>query len=412
MHQAVDVARQADEDAEVGDGLDLAADLVAAVEVLGELLPRIGLALLEAERDAATLLVHIQHHDLDFLAGVHDFRRIDVLVGPVHFGHVHQALDAVLDLHERAVVGDVGDLAEHAGVGRIAPGNVLPRIRAELLEAQAHARTLAIELQDAHFDLIADLDDFRRMLDALPRHVGDVQQAIDAAQVDERTVVGEVLDRAVHHGAFLQVVHERAALGGEFLLDHRAARHHDVIALLVELDDFELERLAFEVGGIAHRAHIDERARQERADILDLDGEATLDAAGDHTGHDLGVIEGRLQARPGAGTLGLLARQTRLAIAILNRIQGHLDHVASLDFELTALVLELFDGDDGFGLQSDVDDDDVIGDIDHQPLEDHPGADALVGETILEQLGETFCHTFTCTLRLACQSERHPAIQG
>ena len=235
------------------------------------------------------------------------------------------------------------------------------------------------------------------MLDALPRHVGDVQQAIDAAQVNERTVVGEILDRALHHGAFLQVVHERAALGGELLLDHRAARHHDVIALLVQLDDLELERLAFEVRGITHRAHIDERARQERADILDLDGEATLDAAGDHTGHDLGIVEGRLQARPGAGTLGLLARQTRLAIAILNGIQRDLDHVASLDFELTALVLELFDGDDGFGLQSDVDDDDVIRDIDHQPLEDHPGTDALVGETISKSSAKLSVIPSTCT---------------
>ncbi len=48
MHQTVDVARQADENAEVGDGLDLAADLVAAVEVLGELLPGVGLALLQS----------------------------------------------------------------------------------------------------------------------------------------------------------------------------------------------------------------------------------------------------------------------------------------------------------------------------------------------------------------------------
>ena len=68
--------------------------------------------------------------------GVHDLGRVDVLVGPVHFGHVDQAFDAVLDLDERAVVGDVRDLAEHARVRRVAAGNVLPRIRAELLEAQ------------------------------------------------------------------------------------------------------------------------------------------------------------------------------------------------------------------------------------------------------------------------------------
>jgi hypothetical protein len=102
---------------------------------------------------------------------------------------------------------------------------------AQLLEAQRHARALAVELQDAHFDLVADLDHFGRMLDALPGHVGDVQQAVDAAEVDERAVVGEVLDRALDDRAFLQVVQQRFALGAEFALDHRAARNHHVVAL-------------------------------------------------------------------------------------------------------------------------------------------------------------------------------------
>jgi hypothetical protein len=29
------------------------------------------------------------------------------------------------------------------------------------------------------------------MLDALPRHVGDVQQAVDATEIHERAVVGD-----------------------------------------------------------------------------------------------------------------------------------------------------------------------------------------------------------------------------
>ena len=85
-----------------------------------ELLPRIRLALLDAERDAATLFVDVEHHDFDFLADVHDLRRVDVLVGPVHLGHVHQAFDALFDLDEAAVVGDVRDLAEQARAGRVA----------------------------------------------------------------------------------------------------------------------------------------------------------------------------------------------------------------------------------------------------------------------------------------------------
>ena len=210
VHQAVDAAGQADEQAEVGDRTDLAADLVAAVVVVGELAPRIRLALLDAERNATTLLVDVEHHDLDFLADVHDLGRVDVLVGPVHLGDVHEAFDAFLDLDEAAVVGNVRDLAEQPRARRIAARDVLPRIGAELLEAEADALTLAVELEDAHFDLVADVDDFRRMLDALPRHVGDVQQAVDAAEVDERAVIGEVLDDALDDRAFLQLVEQLA----------------------------------------------------------------------------------------------------------------------------------------------------------------------------------------------------------
>jgi len=44
---------------------------------------------------------------------------------------VDQAFDARLDFDERAVIGDVGDLAEQAGLFRVATGNVDPRIGAQ-----------------------------------------------------------------------------------------------------------------------------------------------------------------------------------------------------------------------------------------------------------------------------------------
>src|SRR6188768_3683101 len=184
------------------------------------------------------------------------------------------------------------------------------------------------------------------MLDALPRHVGDVQQAVDATEIHERAVVGEILDGALEHSAFLQVVHERAALGGELLLDDRATGNDDVVALLVELDDLELEGLAFEIGGVTHRTDIDERTRQERAHVVDLDGETTLHAARDGAGDDFRLVERLFETGPGAGTLGFLAREARLAAAIFHRVQGHFDAVAGLDFDFTTLVLELFEGDD------------------------------------------------------------------
>ncbi len=72
------------------------------------------------------------------------------------------------------------------------------------------------------------------------------------------------------------------------------------------------------------------------------------------------------------------------------RVEGHLDVVAGLDFDLTALVLELLERDDGFGLEADVDDDDVGTDVDHQAGEDHAGANALIRQALLRTVGQNF----------------------
>jgi hypothetical protein len=131
--------------------------LVAALDVGGELFPGVGLALLHAQADAALVLVDLEHHDLDFVAQAHDLGGRDVLVGPVHLGDVHQAFDAGFDLDERAVVGDVGDLAEQARAGRVAARHAVPRVVAQLLDAQADAVLLGVELQHLGLQFLADL---------------------------------------------------------------------------------------------------------------------------------------------------------------------------------------------------------------------------------------------------------------
>src|SRR6202171_3535856 len=114
------------------------------------------------------------------------------------------------------------------------------------------------------------------MLDAAPSEVGDVQQAVDAAEVDERAVIGDVLDDTLYDRTFLQSLEELFPLGAEASLEHRAARDDDVVALAVELDDLELQRLAFERRGVLDGADVDQRARKKRADPVDHDGKPAL----------------------------------------------------------------------------------------------------------------------------------------
>src|SRR5262249_45149212 len=157
---------------------------------------------------------------------------------------VDEALDALLELDERAVILERDDLALDDGAGRVALGRRLPRILGDLLEAERNALGLRVELEHLDAYVIADLEHLGRMVHPAPAHVGDVQEAVDAAEIDERTVLGEVLDDTVDDLAFLELLERLALELGALLLEEHAARQDDVAALLVELDDLELEVLA------------------------------------------------------------------------------------------------------------------------------------------------------------------------
>ena len=237
--------------------------------------------------------VDVQHHHFDFLRGRHDLARMDVLLGPAHLGDVHQAFDARLQLHEGAVVGDVGDAALELQADRVLGPRAVPRIAHQLLHAERDALRLGVEADDLHLDLLADGEGFRRMVDALPGDVGDMQEAIDAAQIHECAVVGDVLDHAVEHLALGQRAHQAGAVLGAGLFHDGAARHDDVAAAAVHLEDGEPLGLAHQRADVAHRADIDLAARQEGHGAREVDREAALHAAEDRA-HDTFLIGERL----------------------------------------------------------------------------------------------------------------------
>src|SRR5688572_31348488 len=48
------------------------------------------------------------------------------------------------------------------------------------------ALALPVDVEDFDLHLVADLHHFAGMLNAPPAHVGDMQQAVDTAEIDER----------------------------------------------------------------------------------------------------------------------------------------------------------------------------------------------------------------------------------
>src|SRR5690606_30798253 len=172
VNQTVDAARQTNKHAEVGDGLDATANLVAALEVDGEIFPWVGTALLHAQGDTTTIFVDFQNHDFDFLTQGHNLAWVNVLVGPIHFGYVNQTFDTVFHFNKCTVVGQVGNLAEQTGVLWVATCQTDPWIFAQLLDAQGDAALFLIELEDLGFDFLTHLQNFGWVTNTAPCHVG------------------------------------------------------------------------------------------------------------------------------------------------------------------------------------------------------------------------------------------------
>ena len=223
MNESVDVTLEADKDSEVGDRLDAARDLVALGVICGKRIPWVLVALLDSKRNTATLFVNVEHHHLNLVAELHDFRGVDVLVGPIHFGDVYQTFDALFDFCEAAVVGEISNLGDNTATLGVAASDLYPWVLAQLLETQRHTVALAIELEDFDIHFLANFYDLARVLDTLPGHIGNVQQPVDTTEVYKRAVVGQVLDHALHGLAFLQVLQQLLALRTVGGFHHRAA---------------------------------------------------------------------------------------------------------------------------------------------------------------------------------------------
>ena len=257
---------------------------------LGERRPRIFLRLLEPQRNPPLLLVDLEHLDVDFLRRRDDLARVNVLLGPAHLGDVDQALDPRLQFDEGAIFGDVGDPAAEHAADRIFRRRALPRIALELLHAERDALGFAVDADDLHLHRVADVEHLGRVIDALVGNVGDVEQAVDAAQVDECAVIGDVLDHALDHLALGERLDEPAALLGAGFLEDRAARHDDIAAAAVHLQNHERLRQVHQRTDVAHRADVDLLTGKEGDGAAEIDGEAALDAAEDHA---LDAVAGR-----------------------------------------------------------------------------------------------------------------------
>src|SRR5690554_1572779 len=364
VDHAVDIAVEANEQAEFGLVLDFAFDDSAHGELLGEAFPRIGQGLLETERNAALVRIDLEHDNFDFLGGRNDLAWVDVLLGPAHLGHVDQAFNAWLQLNKGTVVGDVGDATGELGLDRILGFDAFPWISLQLLHAQRDAMALVVDADDLDLDGLADREHFGRMVHPTPCDVGDVKQAVNAAEINKRTVIGDVLDHAVDNLALFELLHDFRTLFGARLFENGTTRDDDIAATLVHLQNLERLRHVHQRRDIADRANIDLRTRQEGNGAFEVDGETALDLVEDGAFNALIVVVHDFELDPALFTTGLLAAQNGFAGSVFDAVNIDLDDRANNDQAVTAGGAKFLERNAAFGLQTDVDDRQVLFDRD------------------------------------------------
>jgi hypothetical protein len=257
----------------------------------------------------------------------------------------------------------------------------LPRVLLRRLQRQGDALAVQVDLEHLDGDLLADLDDLAGVLDVLPAELGDVDEPVDAAEVHERTEVDDRGDDALADLALVQVVEEGGAALGLRLLEQRAPGEHDVVAVLVELEDLRLEALTEVRREVADATELDQRRGQEAAKA-DVDDQAALDDLDDGAGDDAVLLLDPLHVAPRALVLRPLLGEDQPALLVLLLKDQGLDGVADGDDLVRVDVVldgELARGDDALGLVADVEEDLVAVDLHDGALDEVPVVEELEG---------------------------------
>jgi hypothetical protein len=289
-----------------------------------------------------------------------------------HLGDVHQALDALADLHEGTERHELGDPPVDELADAVVGGELLPRVLLRRLEGEADALLREVDVEDLHLDLVADGHDGAGVVDVLPGQLGHVHEAVHAPEVDEGAEVDDRRDGALADLARLEVGEELLALLLLRLLEPRPAGQHDVVAVLVELDDLGLEAAADVGREVPDPAELHERGGQE-APQADVDDEAALDDLDDRATDDaVGLLE-LLDRAPRPLVLRALLGQDEPALLVLLLEDEGLDLLAEADDLRRVDVVadrELARGDHALALEADVEQDLVLVDLDDRAVHD------------------------------------------
>ena len=211
------------------------------------------------------------------------------------------------------------------------------------------------------------------MVDVLPRQLGDVDEAVHAAEVDEGAEVHDARHDALADLARLEVGEEVLALLLLRLLEPRPARQHDVVAVLVELDDLRLERCGRRRAARSRtrRSSTSDAGRKPRRPMSRMRPPLTTSMTGPSTTPSSSLIFSIVpQARSYCARFFDRTRRPSLS-SFWRTSASTLSPSDTISDGSTSLRIDSSRGrDDALGLVADVEQDLVLVDLDHRAFDD------------------------------------------
>src|SRR6185312_5423832 len=147
------------------------------------------------------------------------------------------ALEAVAHAHERPEVDELGDRAVDDVPDLEVGHRRVPRVRLEPADRERDPAALVVDVDDLGLDLFTDAVAALGVVDLVPRQLALVDQAVDAAEVDEDAEGRDRADVALDPLADLEAAEELVALLAPLLVQRHLLREDQAVGLAVDLED-------------------------------------------------------------------------------------------------------------------------------------------------------------------------------
>ena len=186
---------------------------------------------------------------------------------------------------------------------------------------------------------------------APPAHVGNVQQPVKPVQVHEHAEIGNILGNSFTDLTDLNCGQQILFLAALTLFNQFAPGQDDIPPLGTDLDDLEIEFLADIAGRVAHRHHVNLRARQEGIHTVQVHNQTAADHALDHSLDNAAFLVIQQHAVPAKLLVRLLLAQNHHSVIVFDLVQQNVQLVAHVDL---GKIAELAARNDPFGFVADV----------------------------------------------------------